>query len=112
VIGSLVRKPGAFARCRFREELYPCLVFRQAYDALVRFRGERADVDYVRILHLAACTLEGPVERALSELLAAGEPFDFMAVEKIAKPVQSPVPTVRIPAPDPESYDALLGGAA
>ena len=69
-------------------------------------------MDYVRILYLAASTLEGPVERALSELLAAGEPFDFMAVETIAKPVQSVVPTVQIPAPDLKSYDALLRGAA
>jgi len=29
-----VRKPGAFARYRFREALFPSLVFRQAYDAL------------------------------------------------------------------------------
>ena len=34
IIGSLVRKPGAFARYRFREELFPSLTFRAAYDAL------------------------------------------------------------------------------
>ncbi len=33
-IGSLVRKPGAFARYRYREELFPSFAFRQAYDAL------------------------------------------------------------------------------
>ena len=27
-------------------------------DALKRWRGERADVEYVRILHLAATTME------------------------------------------------------
>ena len=36
IIGSLVRKPGAFARYRFREELFPSLTFRAAYDALGR----------------------------------------------------------------------------
>lgn len=112
IIWSLVRKPGAFARYRFREELYPSLVFRRAYDALVSFRGERADVEYVRILHLAASTLEGPVERALTRLLDAGEPFDYAAVKAIAKPEPGPVPTVRIAAPDLKSYDALLRGAA
>ena len=56
VIGSLVRKPGAFARYRFREQLFPTRHFRLAYDALKRWRGERADVEYVRILHLAATT--------------------------------------------------------
>ena len=58
IIRSLVRKPGAFARYRFREELFPSLVFRAAYDALGRTHGERADVEYVRLLHLAATTGE------------------------------------------------------
>ena len=56
VIGSLVRKPGAFARYRFREQLFPTMRFRLAYDALREWRGERTDVEYVRILHLAATT--------------------------------------------------------
>ena len=34
VIGSLVRKPGAFARYRFREQMFPTMTFRLAYDAL------------------------------------------------------------------------------
>ena len=33
VTGSLVRKPGVFARYRFREELFPSPPFRAAYDA-------------------------------------------------------------------------------
>ena len=60
VIGSLVRKPGAFARYRFREQLFPTRQFRLAYDALREWRGERADVEYVRILHLAATTTKPP----------------------------------------------------
>ncbi len=110
IIWSLVRKPGAFARYRYREELYPSLVFRCAYDALRRFRGERADIEYVRILHLAASTLEGPVERALIELLDSGEAFDYAAVKAIAHPEPVARPVVRIPAPDLRSYDALLAG--
>ena len=58
IIGSPVRKPGAFARYRFREELFPSLVFRAAYDALGRTHGERADVEYVRLLHPATTTGE------------------------------------------------------
>jgi hypothetical protein len=34
VIWSLVRKPGAFAAYRYREDLFPSLVFRKAYDGL------------------------------------------------------------------------------
>ena len=61
VIGSLVRKPGAFARYRFREQLFPTMHFRLTYDALRQWRGERADVEHVRILHLAATTMAATV---------------------------------------------------
>lgn len=113
IIWSLVRKPGAFARYRYREELFPSLVFRRAYDALVACRGERADVEYVRILHLAASTLQSSVERALSELLDKGEPFDYARVKALTAPHQeTPLPTVRIAAPDLTIYDRLLRGGA
>jgi transposase len=114
VIWSLARKPGAFARYRYREELFPSLTFRRAYDALVDARGERADVEYVRILHLAASTLESRVEAALETLLAHGARFDYAAVKAIAAPEKSAVPLVRIPRPDPAAYNELLcsGGEA
>lgn len=113
VIWSLVRKPGAFARYRFREELFPTLVFRCAYDALCRHRGERADVEYVRVLHLAASTMEATVERALRLLLDAGGPFDYAMVKQLADPDKPAVPQLSVPtAPDLTTYDALLAGGA
>jgi transposase len=89
---SLVRKPGAFARYRFREQLFPTPAFRLAYDALRRFRGDRADVEYVRILHLAATTMESQVERALVRLLDSVEPFGYEAVRQLAAPARPEVP--------------------
>jgi hypothetical protein len=112
VIASLVRKPGAFANYRFREELYPTLTFRRAYDALVASRGDRADVDYVRILYLAAQTTESVVEAALARLLEAGERFDYATVEALARPREPECSVVRIPVPDLTRYDALIGGVA
>jgi len=112
VIWSLVRKPGAFARYRFREELFPSLVFRRAYDALVDARGERADVEYVRILHLAASTMQSDVERVLETLLVRGERPDFATVKSLAAPEKPVVPELHIPAPDLSVYDRLLAGGA
>jgi hypothetical protein len=112
VIWSLVRKPGAFARYRYREELFPSLVFRRAYDALVDARGERADVEYVRILHLAASTLQSDVERVLETLLLQGERPDFATVKALAAPDKPEVPVVHIPPPDLAIYDRLLAGGA
>jgi hypothetical protein len=112
VIWSLVRKPGAFARYRYREELFPTLVFRRAYDALKAGRGDRADVEYVRILHLAASTMEATVEAALEQSLATGGPLDYAAVRAIASPERPTVPAVAIPSPDLAAYDCLLAGGA
>ena len=104
-----MRKPGAFARYRYREELFPTPTFREAYDALVRFRGERADVDYVRTLHLAASTLECTVERALRELLTARVPFDYAAIRERAVPAKPEIPQLATPeVPDLGVFDALL----
>ena len=108
VIWSLVRKPGAFAAYRYREDLFPSLVFRRAYDALRDRRGDRADVDYVRILHLAASTNERAVEQTLAGLLDQGEALDYAAVKALAQPEVPVVPVIHIGAPDLAPYDALL----
>jgi transposase len=114
VIWSLVRKPGAFAAYRYREDLFPSLVFRQAYDALRERRGDRADVEYVRVLHLAASTSEHAVAQALAALLLRGDGFDYAAVKALAQPETPAVPALHIGAPDLGQYDALLaaGGAS
>ena len=111
VIWSLVRKPGAFARYRFREDLFPTMTFRLAYDALRRYRGQRADVEYVRVLHLAASTMESQVEAALDELLGREEPFDYAAVRAVVTPERPSVPEIRIGTPDLGVYDQLIAEA-
>jgi hypothetical protein len=108
VIWSLVKKPAAFSAYRYREDLFPSLVFRRAYDALRARRGDRADVEYVRILHLAASTTEHAVEAALATLLGAGESFDYASVKSISHPKQPAIPDVQIGTPDLHTYDDLL----
>ena len=111
IIHSLVRKPGAFARYRFRQHLFPTRNFRLAYEALSRWRGERADVEYVRILYLAATTMESEVDRALSFLLESGEVFDYQKVRELAAPLTPRVPQLAsLGVPDLRVYDALLKG--
>ena len=113
VIGSLVRKPGAFARYRFREQLFPTRQFRLSYDALREWRGERADVEYVRILHLAATTMEATVDSALALLLETGRPFDYAEVRDLAEPKPPEAPALTLSGqPDLKIYDSLLAGVA
>jgi transposase len=107
VIWSLVRKPGAFARYRYREALFPTLTFRRAYDALGERLGSGADVEYVRILHLAASTSETVVEAALEELLGRGVLRDYAQVRAAAAPEPLEVPSCSIEPPDLNVYDAI-----
>lgn len=110
IIWSLVSKPGAFARYRFREALFPTLTFRRAYDALVERCGARADVEYVRILHLAASTSEAAVETTLAALLEAEELRDYAQVRAAAAPERIEVPACTIDAPELGRYDELVTG--
>jgi transposase InsO family protein len=112
VIGWLVRKPGAFARYRYREDLYPSMLFRRAYDALVRTHGERADVEYLRILYLAATVGEARVVEVLATMLDRVDGFDYVTVQVQGAPPVLTVPVIHIPVPDLAVYDALRAGAA
>jgi hypothetical protein len=109
LIWSLVRKPGAFARYRYREELFPSAVFRQAYDQLgEKLRSRQADLEYLRILHLAASTMESEVEMALELLVSADQLQACEQVKALVKPDKASVPEVAVPVVDLESYDRLL----
>jgi hypothetical protein len=70
IIHSLVRKPAAFKNYRHRDEMYPSNIFRLSFDKLISDLGERKGcLEYLRILKLAAETVESEVESALSLLL-------------------------------------------
>jgi hypothetical protein len=114
MIWSLIRKPGGFARYVYREEMFPSPIFRRAYDAIC---GEEhsvsKDLEYLRILHLAASTLESSVEAALVNLLAAPASLTADAVKAIVcTPEPSSVPNLTKPEVDLASYDRLIDEAA
>jgi len=109
VIWSLVRKPGAFAHYRYRDELFPTLLFRRTYDALVAAPAGRADRDYVRVLHLAASTSESEAETALGLLLDQGTTPTFDAVrDLVRRPSASSVPELSPAVVALDRYDRLL----
>jgi hypothetical protein len=109
VIGSLVHKPGAFARYRYREELYPSLTFRKVYERLQQaWPGTKGDAAYLRILHLAASTLESEVQIALELLLESGVLPTIDAVRDLVGPLPPESPVLPAPKVDLGSYDQLL----
>ena len=111
IIWSLARKPGAFANYRYHDDLFPTVTFRRAYDALAAGRLERADREYVRVLHLAASTSEVEVEAALTLLLEQRTPPTLDAVRELVRvPGPTAVPTLAATPLDLGVYDRLLGG--
>jgi len=110
IIPWLVRKPGAFAGYVFQADLYPTTTFRRAYDALQAQDSERADRDYVQILHLAAQEGESAVAAALEQLLSVAAPVSVRALRALLGQ-ETPVSVaaqVTVPAVDLGQYDALL----
>jgi hypothetical protein len=110
MIWSLVRKPGGFARYVYREEMFPSLIFRRAYDAIqTPHHGLKGDLEYLRILHLAAGTIEADVEAALVLLLAASKAITADAVKLLVTTATAiEVPELARQPIDLGTYDALL----
>jgi transposase len=113
IIHALVRKPGAFRRYVFREALFPTLEFRRTYDALLAEGADQADLQYVRILHLAASDGEESVRAVLAQLLSGTTTPSYEAVrERVRGPLtERGAPFLDITAPDLALYDRLLGSS-
>jgi len=113
VIDSLVRKPGAFARYLYREELFPRPAFRQAYDRLKTAEEAKANVRYLRLLQLAAELGEDRVADALGVVLRTGEvPLADVLEIALRERVNASTPTLTPFTPDLSVYDSLISEVA
>ena len=109
-IDSLVRKPGAFARLIYRDDLHPSPIYAQIWLRLRERVSEHAACrTYVRLLHLAhqhAC--EAALGQRLAEILA-GDGIPDAEVLRIAFAIPAPaaVPVLKFRTADPAGYDRL-----
>jgi len=109
VVESMMRKPGAFRGYRYFSEMFPTRVFRDAFDVLdTSLSRWQADVNYLRVLRLAARTMEADVAKALEETLAAGEIPLFEHIEAKVAPRDPSPPALEVPEVELSSYDDLL----
>jgi hypothetical protein len=107
----LVKRPQAFRRSVFRDELFPHPVFRRAWEALdERVEARKACRVYVGLLHLAAMHgCEATLADHLAAVLDAGDTPDLEAARAaVVPPAPTAIPAVTVPPPDPAGYDALL----
>jgi hypothetical protein len=109
IIDSLMRKAGAFERYRHREDLFPGLVWRSAFDALQVGLGQRkGEVEYLRLLHLAAKTLEGEVGAALEAILESGRlPYVDLVKDLMGSEMAITIPELKPTEVNLGEYDFL-----
>ena len=111
VIESLVRKPGAFADYRYREEMFPSSYFRFAYDLLAKQHSKKvAEKMYLQVLKLAADESQQAVEDALRGCVTGGEAIDIDALRlQVAAAAAIPAATdIDIEEPDLTDFDFLI----
>jgi transposase-like protein len=114
VIDRLIRKPSAFKGYRYREQLYPTLNFRHAFDAACAQHGERIGIrTYLRLLYLAKHVGLEQVDQELAMALSSKSPIDAKAIE--SKLQYTPVipesfhdVDPQVETPDLDDYNLLL----
>jgi hypothetical protein len=110
VVGGLLRKPGAFRCYRYREAMFPTATFRRAHEVLAQALPDRkADIEYLRVLELAAMTLETSVESALREVLDAGQQPSADKLREMIAPSVPEIPRIDELRVDLRGYDELIG---
>jgi hypothetical protein len=113
IIASLIRKPGAFTRYLYREELFPRPAFRQAFDRLKAVEERKANARYLRLLELAAEFGEDRVADGIGSLLRQGElPLADVIEVGLRDPVPLQPQSLAPFIPDLSSYDALISEVA
>lgn len=109
VVDSMVDRPGAFELYRYRDALFPREVFRHAHEAMhsASNRRWRTDLEYLRIVQLAARESEHEVAAALQLLLGEGVEISLDAVRELVTPPVIEVPALEPLVADLGAYDVL-----
>ncbi len=109
LVENLKRKPGAFARWVFRDDVFPRTIYRQTWENLSAQLPERqACKSIVGLLALAADGHESALALELEHLHARKELPDLDALTQRLAPRPSAIPRVVVTLPALTVYDALL----
>ncbi len=108
LIFHLLRKPGAFRNYQFREELFPRVIFRQAYDVLRQSNDLLADKEYLKILDQAAIGNENEVALALQIVLDEKKVPSEELVKQLCQANKAKTVSVDVFIPQLNVYDSLL----
>ncbi|MFK7973892.1 MAG: IS21 family transposase [Rickettsiaceae bacterium] len=108
IITQLIRKPGAFEDYKYRDCLFPRVIFRKTYDVYKKVYPSRGHKLYLKILQLAALHGENIVSQILEKEFALGK---CPSLEKIANQLtvkQEACPEVKVSIIELKLYDTLV----
>jgi hypothetical protein len=109
VVGPLLRKPGAFGNYQHREQLYPTVEYRAAYDRLVADHGQRpGTIEYLHVLKLAMEHTVEAVQAVLAPWMTGTKKWRAAEVRATLTPAVVVVPELAALSPELISYDELL----
>jgi hypothetical protein len=109
LVEGLKRKPGAFARWVFRDDVFPRAIYRQTWEKLSAQLPEREACKLiVGLLALAADGHEAALAIELEQLHASNVLPNLETLTQQLAPRQSAIPTVAVLLPELNAYDALI----
>jgi hypothetical protein len=108
VLPSLLKKPGGFTACRYRDQLFPTVVYRQAHERLLAFDEPRANRHYLQLLQLAVDEGEDKVGEVIATCLREAVAPTPAKVRARLKKEPEPPPVLSPFVPQLGGYDRLL----
>lgn len=110
IITQLVRKPGAFEDYKYRDCLFPDVIFRKTYDAYKRLYPGKGHKLYLKILQLAALHGESVISQILEKEIALGKCPNLDKITNQLTAKQESCPDVKISIIELKQYDTLVQG--
>lgn len=108
LIDHLIRKPKAFEYYKYKECLFPQMIFKKAHECLKDKSPGKADKLYLKLLQFAKLHGESAVVAALEILQEEGiPPFPESVKDLLDAPIK-PAYDVYVSDPSLTAYDALL----
>jgi hypothetical protein len=110
IIDHLLRKPGAFEGYRYREELFPSSLYREAYDRFTQDHGmRRGSLEYLRLLKLSTEVEASDLELMLVEFVCPPHPNWMVEdLRRIVLPRSARDMEVADLKPELSGYDQLI----
>jgi hypothetical protein len=109
LVENLKRKPGAFVRWIFRDDVFPRTIYRQTWENLsARLPEREACKIIVGLLALAADCHEATLALELEQVHARNDLPDLDALTQRLAPRPSTIPSIVVTLPPLTSYDELI----